>query len=358
MTKKEKILIVRLSAIGDVIHTLPVAYSIKKQNPDVFIGWAVEDKAADIIKNNPLVDKAHVMPRQTWKKRGFSIKNFFEFISFIHEIKKENYTISLDVQELFKSAIISFLSGAKKRIAHAKAREFAHFFATHKIPARDLFDINIPVIQRNLDFAKFLDINTEEVNFALPPVDDKTKTYVNELLAAIDPQKPTLVFSPATLWKTKHWIEEYWSILLDELSNANNIIFSGTKSDLPLIERIIKQSNAQNYTVIAGKTDLFQLVEVFNRSDIVIGPDTGPIHIANATNKPEIICIFGSTAAKRSGPYGEKHVSLSMGLNCQPCFDRNCTNTSNLACVKQITPDMILDIVNEKIAYIKRKTIV
>lgn len=351
MSKNTRILIVRLSAIGDVVHTLPLLSSLRKKYPDAFIGWAVEDRASDIIINNPLLDKVHVMPKAHWKKRGFSVQNVVEFIEYIKEIRRHKYDIAIDVQELLKSSVVAFLSGAKRRIAHGKTRECASWLINDKLPAHDNFDPNKPIIERYLEPAQHLGAPIDKVEFSLPPVEEGVKKHVDDLFRDIDNSKPVIVFSPATIWPSKHWKEDYWSILLDKLADTNNVIFCGAPSDLPLIERITSKAKTDNYSVFAGKTNIKQLTEVFYRTNILIAPDTGPTHIANATGIPDIICIFGSTAYKRSGPYGEQHCSLSANLACQPCFKRNCKREENqMECVAKITPDMVFNIINNKLS--------
>jgi len=350
MKNPKKILIVRLSAIGDVIHSLPILHCLKRKYPDVSIGWVVEDKAADILEGHPLVDKVFVMPRKKWKKRVFSLKNLVEFIKFIGEIRKEKFDIAIDLQELFKSAIVTFLSGAKRRIAHDKTREFADLFVNEKIKAHDIFDPDKPIIERYLEPAGYLEAPIDEIKFCLPPSDSKTIEYVDGLFSGIDSKKPVIVFSPATIWSSKHWVEEYWSELLDNLADDNNIIFTGTPNDIELIKRITAKAKTGKYTILAGKTDIKQLIEVFNRTDIVVAPDTGPAHIANATEKPDIICIFGSTSYKRSTPYGSRHEAISANISCQPCFKRICPKKDfPLECVYKITSEGITSLIEKKL---------
>jgi len=117
-----------------------------------------------------------------------------------------------------------------------------------------------------------------------------------------------------------------------------------------LIERITSAAKTDRFIVAAGQTNIEQLIEIFNRTEIVIAPDTGPAHIANATEKPVVICIFGSTSHKRSGPYGAKHFSISANIECQPCFKRLCPrNNNNMECVHKITPDEIYSIVDKQL---------
>ncbi len=346
MDNRLKILIVRLSAIGDVIHSIPILHSLRQKFPDAYISWAVEDRASAILVNNPLLDKLYVFPKQKWKKRGFCLDNFTEFFEIINEIKSEKFDIAIDLQELFKSGLVTGLSGAKRKIAHAGTREFADIFITEKLPAHDIFDPNKLIIERYLEPAAYLGAPTDEVKFSLPPIDEEIKTYIDTLLEKTDKNKPNIIFSPATIWDSKHWLEEYWAELLDKLSEEYNVIFTGVEKDKLLIDRIVSKAKIDNYFTVAGKTSLFELIELFNRSKYVIAPDTGPVHIANASGVPVIIAIFGSTSYKRTPPYGDKHFALSEELPCQPCFKRNCPRVDiPMECMKKITPDNILKII-------------
>lgn len=348
MNKQKKILIIRLSAIGDVVHTLPLASAIKNSDKESYIGWAVEDVSQDLIINNPLIDKYYVFPKKQWKKRGFCLQNIKEFFEIIREIRKDNYDIVIDTQELLKSAIIMGLSGCKRKVTHAKTRELAHLFANEKIKSKNLFDPNYHVIDRHLEFAKYIGYNTENAGFELPPSQENTIQKVDELLLNLDKSKPTIILSPATIWPSKHWVEGYWSEILDEFAQNCNVIFTGTSKDIELINRITAGANTSNFTVLAGKTDIKELIEVLKRSDIVIAPDTGPVHIAAATNKPFVISIFGSTSAKRTGAWGANHCSITENLNCQPCHTRNCPlKYDKMKCMLALKPSKVINIVKK-----------
>jgi len=341
-----KILVVRLSAIGDVVHTLPILHVLKTKFPNCSIGWAVEDRASDILINNPLVDKVFIFPKNKWKKRGFSLENLKEFSALIKELRQEKFDIAIDVQELFKSGLITLLSGAKRRIAHGGTREFAEIFVNEKLPAHDTFDTEKPIIKRYLEPAEYLGASVEEVKFSLPPTSEATKNKVDNLLSSIRHDREIVVFSPATIWQSKHWLEDYWAKLLDNLADRYNVVFTGVAEDLPLIEKIISAANTDDYLNLAGKTSILELIEVFNRTKYLIAPDTGPAHIANAAQKPEIIMIFGSTGAKRTPPYGKQHSVFAANLPCQPCFKRVCPRKDNpMECMQKITPEMALEMI-------------
>lgn len=354
LQENSKVLIVRLSAIGDVIHSLPVISALKATYPNIYIGWAVEDRASDVIIDNPLIDKAFVFPKSKWKKSKDKIQTLKEFSALIKEIKDEKFDVAIDLQELFKSGLITYLSGAKRRIAHAKTREFAEIFVNEKLPAHDTFDQNKLIIERYLESAQYLGAKTNEIEFSLPLIKQETIEKVDKLLLEINKDKPTVVFIPGTIWETKHWIDEYWAKLLDELSSSCNIIFVGAGKDDQLYEKIISLAPNKNNLSLINKTTVFDLIEIFNRTDMVVATDTGPAHIANAVGKPVIITLFGATSYKRSCPVGENHTALCANIECQPCFNRKCKlKDEKMRCMMMLTPEIVLEKIHSKLTLLK-----
>ncbi len=359
MLKSPKILIVRLSAIGDVVQSTVILKPLKKLFPNSFIGWAVEDVSSELIIGNPLIDKVFVLPKRKWKKRGISLINLKEYAHVVKEIRKEKFDIAIDIQELFKSASLMFLSGAKRRIAHKGTRELAHIFANEKLSAHNVFDPNKRIIERYLEPAEYLGAVIDEIEFSMPEVSEETKSSVDNLLSAIDKNKPIIVFSPSTIWASKHWIEAHWSEIFKKLYPENNVVFIGSNKDKELISRITGNINGALFINLAGKTSLIELFEIMKRADIVIAPDTGPMHIANAAEKPIIVSIFGSTSAERTPPIGSRHIVFSAVLPCQPCFKRICQRKDfPNECMHQITPELVLKAIEERLSLIKKNVII
>jgi len=329
----EKILIVRLTALGDCIHTIPLACALKKAFPNIFIGWAVSEKCKSVIANNPLIDKVHIIPKKDKKK-------YFEKIK---EIREEKYDISIDSQELLKSAFISLLSGAKYRLAHNKSRELSFLFANQKLKPTPIFDCSKHVISRNIDFAEFLGIKEPEIDFVLPENKLEDLTYVAELLSNIDNNKKTVVFAPSTTWITKFWAKENWAKLLTELNGKVNIILTGSKADVDYTNDIINLTNNINLINLVGKTNILQLKILFENADIIITPDSGSAHLAAAVKKPTVIALFGSTSYIRNGAFGDKNINLSNNLSCQPCYKKVCKYTAGLPDCSKILPNIVLE---------------
>ena len=324
----KKILIIRLSAIGDTIHTLPMIAALKKQYPNCKIGWVVENKAKMFVQHNPLIDRCFVID----KKR----KNFFRIIK---KIRKEKYDIALDPQQLFKSGLILGLCGAKKRITLSGGREFSWIFANKIVKAKTkLFDINYHIVKRNLELCKYLGCDSEEIKFPTPKISEESKASVEKLLPKND--LPIVALAPATTWRNKHIQNEFWTEITDFLNNIANVVFTGSIKDEKLINHIIENSNNKNVKNLSGETDLLELKELYSKCRLVITPDSGSAHIAWAAKNPAVISLFTATSAKRTGPFengeNKKYFSIQSKTKCSPCMKKLCHNREDKEiCTKQ-----------------------
>ncbi len=321
--KGKKILLIRLSALGDVVFNIPLANIIK--NEGATLHWLVSEKGYDIVKNNPCTDKTILAPIEKWKKEKNKLKNFFEYIKIIKEIRSEKYDIVIDTQLILKSLIWTIFSGGKRRIVSSSAREGAIIGGNEVI--EPLFnDFKLHAVYNYFKFAKYLDLDTSKVKFTLPDFGAETINYASCLLKNTDKNKINLGIAPATTWENKHWSKDNWSKLIKDIDKTKyNLIFLGTQKDKDLISYI----GGDNYINLAGKTSLCELVEVLKKLDILISLDSGTTHLAFATNKPSIISIFTSTPKERYSPLGIRHISLSGNLKCQPCHKKKCPNKNN-----------------------------
>ena len=343
--KTTKILIVRLSALGDTIHTLPLLAALKELFPLSEIDWIIEDKSSSFLRNNPLINKLYVVPKKRWKKRKNKLKNLFDFISLVKHIRKTEYDIVIDVQQLLKSGVFVFLSNGKRKLAQKGGREFSTLFSNEIIKTeRKIFDTNYHVVERNLDIARYLGWKGDKIAFPLPLSTDEVKNKADELLKNIDSSKPVLVLAPSTTWANKHWLNENWAELVKTFSDRANIIITASAADKNLTSEIIALSG-RNVIDLSGQTNLKELREILYRSDIVISPDSGSAHIAWAVNKPKIITLFFATSKNRTAPYGEGYFSVQAKESCSPCMKKKCKFKTD-ECRKKIDVAEIISIVN------------
>lgn len=342
----KKVLLIRLSSLGDVIFNIPLANVLKKNGFEV--SWLVSEKGIDIVKDNPAVDKAILVPIQKWKKRGFSFVSFFEFLKILNQIRKEHYDIALDSQMMFKSMIWLKLCGAKRRICYKYGKELSHLGGNEKIEQKPNPNYSTHAVFHHLRYAEYLNLKgSSEVKFTLPPSSEETISKVDELLKNLDHSKPMVVISPATTWKLKHWNKDNWKVVVESIKNGCSLVFTGTERDKELLSYI----GADNYINLAGKTNIKDLIEIFSRAKLVIAPDSGSAHVARAVEKPAVISIFCCTPPTMYGPFGddEKYFALDGKLPCQPCHKRKCplTDEGFENCVNYPKPEEIINIVNK-----------
>ncbi len=344
MLDGKKILIIRLSAIGDTIHTLPMVWALKKTYPDCEIGWVVESKAKMFVENNPLIDKCFIIN----KKRD----NFFKVMN---QIQAENYDYALDSQQLLKSGIVLGLSGAKNKLTLSGGREFSWLFASKIIKAKHpLFDINYHVVKRNLELCEFLGCDVSEIEFPSPEISEEEKANINSLISDFsDSQKPLIAISPATTWINKHLPNSFWSEIIDFLDGRANIVLTGSIKDEKLINHIMESSKNKNAKNLAGKTDLLELKELFSKCKLIITPDSGSAHIAWVSKEPNIISLFCATSANRTAPFDDnkngiqKYFSYQAEVECSPCMKKKCRNKqSRLICTQSFDIEEIKNRIN------------
>lgn len=335
---KPKILIIRRSALGDTIHTLPLAKSLREKFPNAQIDWIVEDKAEKFITNNPLLDKVYVIHKKTG--------GFAEFKQIIKQIRAQKYDIAIDTQQLLKSGVILGLSGAKRKITLSDGREFSWIFANEIIKTnRKQFDINYHVVKRNLEIAKYLGADEEKIEFTLPNTSENDKNKAKDLLNKIDPNLKSVIISPETTWDNKHWTVDSWRKVIENLSGKVNLVYTGTSDENGLSGKILQ--GFDGIINLSGKTNLFELEEVFKLANLVISVDSGSAHVAWATGVPAIITLFFATSSKRTAPFGEKYFSIQAETPCSPCMKRKCKNKIINECVPTISPEKVISTVNE-----------
>lgn len=338
MEKQNKILLVRLSAMGDVIFTIPLANALTDAGYDVT--WLVSEKGYSLVKGNPCVNKVILAPIEKWKKSGNALKNFGEYLSIIKTIRKEHFDIAIDTQLILKSMLWMIFCGANRKIGAKNYRECAVLGCNEVIEAtRKGYEPH--AVKGYLKYAEYLGVKTDKIKVTLPPLSEQSENEADKLLANIDKNKPIIVAAPATTWVTKHWDKDNWKELLHGLKDVANIVLTGTEKDTELLSYI-----DEGYINLGGKTNLETMRAVLSKADLVISLDSGTTHLAWAVQKPKIVSIFCSTPESLYAPLGDKnkYISLSAKDICTPCHKRKCPKKT-LLCTKYPDVDKVHDAV-------------
>lgn len=330
------ILIVKLSAIGDVIHALPVAQALKQQYPAAKLTWIVEKPAYDLLTMNPFIDEIIIFDKPKYKSWRGLIKHGPQLAKLL---KARHFDLVLDLQGLGKSAAIAWLSGARTRLGYCNMRELSWLVSRPVCGAHKQGH----VIERYLDVARYLGAEVSEPQFCLQP-SAQDMAEADEILAAagIMAGMPYIAMAPGTNWRSKCWPAGHYADLATSLTQKYKlpIVLIGAPQDQQRAQVIQAKTQAHIVNLI-GKTNLKQLAGVLQRSKLFIGGDTGPMHLAAAMGT-RVVALFGPSDADRNGPYGEKHAAIRKGLRCSPCFKREC---ADLQCMEQITVADVLAVI-------------
>ncbi|MEW6520385.1 MAG: lipopolysaccharide heptosyltransferase II [Thermodesulfobacteriota bacterium] len=345
------ILIVKTSAIGDVIHTLPALHSLRRHYPQARIDWLIEEAAADIIIGHPELDRVLVSKRKRWVQalqRGpHRLRAWLELWGFIRELRATRYDLLIDFQGLLKSGMLVAVSRAARKVGFGRGMEHAecsYLFLNEKVPA---VDMNIHAVERELLLLEGIGIKTDEVVFDLP-LDPEHFRQVESLLRTRGIADPSRVIpiNPVATWPTKLWDNAGFAQVADWLiCQGRQVVFTGGRGDRPVIEAIMARMQ-QPAVSLAGETSLKTLAALYRLAPLVISTDTGPMHLAAAVGTP-VVAVFGSTAPWRTGPYGARHQVVRLELPCSPCLKRECDHRR---CMNELAPEQVISAVKRLLA--------
>ncbi|MBU0516682.1 MAG: lipopolysaccharide heptosyltransferase II [Proteobacteria bacterium] len=334
----ERILIVKLSALGDVVQALAFAEAIHALWPRASLDWLVEEAAGDLLAGHPVLDRVIVSRRKTWLGRGGGGvgRRLTDIRRFLEELRSRPYDLVVDLQGLFKSGILTRLARSRVRLGFERSREFAWLFVNQRLPA---YDPDRHAVERYLDVARFLgsDVKDPVFRLGLGPAE---AARVDELLADMGGREgPLVVVHPEALWPTKRWSSPKFAAVCDGLVRERDarVVLTGAPADVDLAEEIIGRTVTPPANLV-GQTGLRQLAELLRRAAVVISPDTGTMHLAAAVGAP-VVALFGPTAPWRTGPVGRGHRVIRVDLDCSPCFKKSCPDP---VCLERITPEMVL----------------
>ena len=321
-----QILFVKLSSIGDIVHTLPTLDAVRRALPDAEISWAVEKSSAEILRGNPLIN--NLIELDTRSLRGGKIieEIVLDASRQMRELRRFSFDAVLDFQGLLKSAGIAKLSKAKRRYGFDKSnlREPASRFLlseTVEIPKP------IHVIRKNLTLAeKALNISVPAENFEFPIATDETHQAEAEKIAA-RANEDFAILNPAGGWTTKLWHAEKFGALADKIWEEHGLmsIITTAPNETDLAEKVLQ--NSKSGKAFAAQTTLKGFYELARRARVYVGGDTGPTHLAVAAKAP-VVGIFGPTEWWRNGSPNPHDICVERtDINCRvDCHRRTCAN--------------------------------
>jgi lipopolysaccharide heptosyltransferase I len=308
----KRVLIVKLSSLGDLVHALPTIRCLREGLP-AHITWVVNAVYAPLLRHAADVDEVISFDRQRPLRGLWRV---------IQELRRRKFDLVIDLTGLFKSALISRLARGRLCIGPSYAREFAWLFYHRQVGLKDL---DRHAVERYLDVVRALEVKDGDRVFPLS---------FPSWVPSEDGKKPVVVLIPSARWHSKRWSAASFAEVADRLRRDGvQVILVG--GELPSGEDPLAQ--VVGIMDLRGRTSLSELGGVLQRADLVVANDTGPMHLAVALGR-RVIALMGPTDPNRTGPYGTGHRVLSTRPPCSPCFSKVCRNPAGQVCLQDLRP--------------------
>ncbi len=346
LPKGARVLIVRLSAIGDVLHVTAVAHNLKRQRPDCHITWLASPPASTLLTQNDDVDRLLV-----WDRRPFdtAVSNgripaaLRMLREAAHLLRAEPFDVALDLQGLFLTGILTRMSRAPRRIGIRERHEGNPLFMTEMAP--DIEDVH--KVRRYM--TSLAPLGLEFLRFTPGPIlraGESDVPFARAFYAAHGIEMgrrlhPVVLVAVRTTWADKQWSTAKFAAALAPLPRRIQLVFIGSKGDAPYIEEVRRSLDGRTTHTIAGETDLLQLAALMRCADLLLTCDTGPLYLAEAVHLTTL-SLWGPTLPAIYGPLTSGHHFILSPHICRACCRTRCRHKTN-ACMEAIQPAVVTE---------------
>lgn len=369
----ERILLIKPSAVGDVIHTLPVLAKLRSRYPSARIDWVLTPPIAELIGHHPAL--SNVVPFDRGAFAGmWRIGAAMDIVHLLSGLAKTRYDLVLDLHGQFRSAMLTLAAGAPVRIGFDRprgepraaadrrlvanayrhgwtgAREGAWLAYTHRIP---LPRSDVHAVDRYLWLAPILGLDDGPPDFHVPIPPESTARIDNLLHEHGLRDRPFVVLVPGTIWPTKHWRVEGFAEVARHLRQRGwAIVLAGSASERRRCQAVAEM--AGGIVDFSGRTALSELAALLRRAEMCVTNDSGSMHLAVALNRP-VVSIFGPTDPLWIGPYRRPESVVRAELPCAPCYFRQLRDCPHQhACMNQVTSGMVIERIEQILAAHRR----
>jgi heptosyltransferase-1 len=331
------ILIIKTSALGDIIHALPLLDYLHQVSPGVRVDWVVEEAFLELLSGNPLIDRLITVAFKRWRKSPFAFETAREVGAFRRRLQEREYDLVFDIQGNTKSGLVCWLANSHRKIGFSRdnMQEQLNALFTDQKVALHPDDRHATIRYLRIISAPF---GIDPAGLALTTdIHTVTDDEVAGRMVPQDNRGPVLLFHTGTTWQTKLWHESGWIALARDLLTrfpAATILLSwGNESERETSLRISQQIGSR--ARVLERLPLKRFAALLKRVDCVVGGDTGPVHLA-AVVGTSTVSFYRCTDGSLNGPKGEQHVIVQSPLACTKCLKKTCER--NGECIGSITP--------------------
>jgi len=342
-----RILLIKPSSLGDVIHALPVLHALRLRFPSARIDWLINKSLASLLEGHPKLSNVIPFDRGRFGKMLTHRGAMGDFWRLIRSLRGAEYDLAIDLQGLFRTGFLGWAGGAEVRIGFREAREGAKHFYTDLIGTPDADE---HAADRNFRAAEMLGCPRGVLQFDLALRNE-------DRFAAADLLKPFgisqisrfAVVLPGARWETKRWPAERFTQLIDEIESLDTrCVLLGSQDESDVCVRI--RNDCRKAPVdLTGRTPLRVMAAIIERAEVVICHDSGPMHIAAALNRP-LVCISGPTNPRRTGPYRRINDVVRLEIPCSPCYLKKLSQCPhNHRCMRELESGVVLDSLGKRL---------
>lgn len=335
-----RVLIIKTSSMGDIIHTLPALTDAANAIPGITFDWLVEDSFADIPLWHPAVNRVIPVALRRWRKGYFSKETRAEWKTLRQQLHDQQYDLVLDAQGLVKSAFLTFFAlGKRAGLNFRSARESLASFAYQK-------KCNVNFYQHAI--VRMRSLFSLALDYPLPKIEPDYGLTANAFLPLINDEK-YLVFLFGTTWATKQWPVSYWSELADMAGRAGyRVKISGYSAEE--CEQATRIASASKAIDVLPRLNIKAMAALLAHAKAVVAVDTGFAHLAAALSVPTV-SLYGPTNPAYTGALGKSSVHIAADFPCAPCISRKCSykkaSTVTPACYTSLQPVRVWNAVRE-----------
>ncbi len=340
----KKILILKFSALGDIIHTLPLAATLRRTLPDSHITWMVEERFQDLLLDNPDINEIIPLRTKVWRK-NWNGKSLSEVLDTIKTLRHHRFDLVLDLHGLLKSGIVAKLSGAPTRVGFHRnncKEKFNTLFTNLKAPKMKgglhIVDINLTLLETALGSIT----ETKKFPLSVPGETDKKIADYFEQNPELT-SRPIIAINSGAGFESKQWELARFAELADHISRelGFSIMLTWGPGEEFKVQQIAAYMSQKSW--IAPPTSILESIALYKRMALLVSCDSGPLHLAAAVDIPTV-SIFGPTDPVRNGAYGVNHTTVYKVLSCSFCWKKNCP-LGTKECMNQVTVDEVFQAV-------------
>lgn len=333
-----RILLIKPSAVGDIVHTLPVLVRLRERFPDARIDWFITPENADLVRHHPALSNVVLFDRRRYARFGRDWLATKGVLSMLRTLRRNRYDLVVDMHGQLRSALFTMATGARVRVGFERAREGAWLVYSHHIP---LLTESVHAVDRYLWLGRLLGFEPGVPDFRiyLPPEID------HRLDALLSPHgatgRPLALLVPGTVWQTKHWRVEGFAGVAKYLEHRGfAVVFAGAPKDRPRVAQVA--ALCPSACDLTGQTTLAEMIALVRRAAVCVTNDSGSMHLAVAFGRP-LVSVFGPTSPVLTGPYGRTEAVVQAHVPCSPCLLRKLSHCQHQhACMEEVTTGIVI----------------